>query len=318
MYKISSSITYLSKENTSCLRGLLALAIIFHHFRNIAPFMLHSFFGPVITALGYLCVGMFFFLSGYGLRVQGRSYLITFPRNRILPYYCTYILAVFLYAAFQRSFPTGKELFCMLTWYGTNIDFGWYLQAQLLLYLLFWIVYRKSDGKWCPLIITGLYILIARQYLGVQSIFCFPMGIWWCDYKGKIDELLSKYWLRFFAVLSGSFILLFIADYFYFSNYSYLPAELIIAPLFSALVIIILIKVPIQCRITRFLGTISGEMYIMQGIGFRIFSGLNNSSFLWLYLICTLAFCIAAGWLLHKAFSFIYSLFRNNLQTQSV
>ena len=315
MNQNSSRIPCLPKENTSCLRGLLAVAIIVAHWRNFAEFLNDTIPGMILTATGYLGVGLFFFLSGYGLRCQGPDYLRTFPRRRILPYYITYLIAVLLYALISKTVPTGVLLFRTLTWYGTIVDFGWYLQAQLLLYLLFWLVYRRSDSPWNPLLITGAFILLgvaAYGELWLEAILCFPLGIWWCDHAAALGRALRSHWGKFFffAFLLFSVTLL-------LGNLPLLPygirlfIRMLSAPFFAAFVVTLLVKVPIQCRITRFLGEISGEMYVTQGFGFRLFLPLRETGHLWLYLSAILLTSIVCGWLLHQINARIYAYFKN-------
>ena len=61
----------LARENTDCLKGVMALAIVAGHLRNaekLMPFFDDTVAGMILTASGYLAVGVFFFLSAYGLR----------------------------------------------------------------------------------------------------------------------------------------------------------------------------------------------------------------------------------------------------------
>ena len=53
--------TILGRESTASLRGLAMLLIILHHIHNR-----FGFYSPILTQVGYLTTGVFFFVSGYG------------------------------------------------------------------------------------------------------------------------------------------------------------------------------------------------------------------------------------------------------------
>ncbi len=56
---------YLSLDTGKALRGFFALVVVFHHLaqQTETGLLFHRF-----THAGYLCVAVFFFLSGYGLQ----------------------------------------------------------------------------------------------------------------------------------------------------------------------------------------------------------------------------------------------------------
>lgn len=67
MYKYFSS-DYFNRNRTESLKGFLALAVLFHHLYQKTQIVEHStFFGFFLQSLGYYCVSIFFFISGYGL-----------------------------------------------------------------------------------------------------------------------------------------------------------------------------------------------------------------------------------------------------------
>ena len=60
-------ISFLSKERTVALRGILALMVLICHLHARVELFSNSILGTLFASFGYLAVAVFFFLSGYGL-----------------------------------------------------------------------------------------------------------------------------------------------------------------------------------------------------------------------------------------------------------
>ena len=313
---------YLSKENSACLKGLLAVVIIVAHWRNNVTFLHNTAIGMILTASGYLIVGMFLFLSGYGLRIQGNAYLEHFPKRRLLPYYATYLISVGIYSAIELvsgGTVTPTAILKSLFWYGTVVDFGWYLQAPLLLYLLYWFVYRRTDSPWNLLIIAAIYAILIfpmKSMLWYNSLLCFPLGIWWADHKQGIDRWLEKRWGLIFCaafilfsatLLLGNLRLLMPSMMYIF--------KIISAGFFSVFVMVFMAKVPIKNSTTTFLGSISGEIYIAQGIGFRLFNSFMEQGQFWIQLFGVLTTSILIGMALHAIFEYTRTTLKSFLES---
>lgn len=62
---------YLSKENTTNLKGLLALMVLLHHtYQKALIGSSVAIFDFTMRSLGFYCVSCFLFLSGYGLMTR--------------------------------------------------------------------------------------------------------------------------------------------------------------------------------------------------------------------------------------------------------
>ncbi len=92
---------YLSKDNTDSLKGVLAILVLACHLRGQLSCLNDTIVGQILTVSGYLAVSVFLFLSGYGLQTsyekKGNEYIAGFQKQRILPFYCTYLFAVFIW-----------------------------------------------------------------------------------------------------------------------------------------------------------------------------------------------------------------------------
>lgn len=304
---------YLALQNTCCIKGILAIFVLMHHLYQYSGVFNNTYLIVILQGLGYVSVAMFFFLSRYGLqisrRTKGISYVKSISKNRMLPLYVQFVFLIVVYALLYLMI--GKELTPVLilqslTWGKTIIFGGWYLQAILMLYILYYLVHgvlrqHISDNwqKKTVFHVTMFVALVAYALLNVglgkaityyQSIFAFLLGILWCDYRNVIDKILRKHWIISLASVLILFAVSFVAGLFF------KPVTLIAAPMFVIFAIAVLIKLPVQCGVTRWLGKYYFEIYVMQGILLLLFhSNLIYIENKWLYvLVCTLTTLLLA------------------------
>lgn len=57
---------YISKENTDCLKGIFAIAVVICHIYGRRPFGISFGIGAIFMALGYLSVAAFLFSPDTG------------------------------------------------------------------------------------------------------------------------------------------------------------------------------------------------------------------------------------------------------------
>ena len=95
---IESNNTYFERRTTNSLRGIAMLAIVLHHIHNNL-----GFWSPVMSQVGYLATGLFFFISGYGntLSIEKReclklSWLIDKIKKIYIPFIWAYVLYTIL------------------------------------------------------------------------------------------------------------------------------------------------------------------------------------------------------------------------------
>lgn len=157
----------LSLKSSKCLLGFCAVGIMLHHmsqtiyFANEDPGIL-----LFMVDIGVCFVGMFFFFSGYGLYSSLRDkpdYLKTFIRNRIpaviIPFYLcnfVFILGSWLWG---YKFKQG-ELMPYLTGAILMNSQMWYIVEILILYLLFYIVFRLIKNRNAACLVYGICLLL--------------------------------------------------------------------------------------------------------------------------------------------------------------
>lgn len=177
----------LSLKSSKCLLGFCAVGIMLHHmsqniyFANEDPGIL-----LFMVDIGVCFVGMFFFFSGYGLYSSLRDkpdYLKTFIRNRIpaviIPFYLcnfVFILGSWLWG---YKFKQG-ELMPYLTGAILMNSQMWYIVEILILYLLFYIVFRLIKNRNAACLVYGICLLLLIAFslrLGHDKITP-TLGLW--------------------------------------------------------------------------------------------------------------------------------------------
>lgn len=317
---------YLSKTNTNCLKGILALCVLAHHLYQDSGLLRDGWLrliGECFQALGFLSVALFFFMSGYGLTLtvnKNPKSINHFLKHKIIPFYIIYILLIALYSCFNlylRESTTVISLIKSLTFGGTIVLKGWYLQVQLLYYIFFYIVFRYIKEKQqflAMLILHILYVVICiainMSSLFYERTFIFVFGILWYNHRDKIDSFISKKKYRRLIICIVSFLLfslLYVLSYRIatvllrgFSYFFLIP--LVFLPLKS---------IRIQNRATIFLGEISFETYVLQGLFLKLFHTENTHiSNPYLYILAVTTATIAAACILHPLIQLIYKSFR--------
>ncbi len=189
-------------ERFNSLRGLMALWIVVGHCSiefetEIFPLLLVHRFNLVV-------VGMFFFLSGYGLAYSydnKKDYLRGFLKKKAaFIFSITFVVYLFTVMLFDicniervdsaRSFVIG---------YFTKTN--WYMFELMVFYVIFWLVFRLEISSWRRLMLCFLgagFILVIVPFSSLTqsyyiSSMAFPFGIMVYMYKDKLDSIIGKY-----------------------------------------------------------------------------------------------------------------------------
>ncbi len=326
---------YLSLENSGCLKGILAICIVICHLwgplvggnPSLANGIIGNTVGRICAVLGYLSVSLFLFLSGYGLCVQyqkkGDIYLKGFLLKRVLPLYLINVLLIIFYSL-SNLLLTGEFssqiVLQSFLFGGTVVSKGWYLQAILIWYLFFFIIFKfiKNSKAQIVAMIGAFFgylavcLIMKLPSTWYEGVFCLILGIIWAKYFKQINEILSK--SKWF-VLSILIVGLLFAVSFVFGNFGFLPNPIRIAVksisacVFAILVVLFLRIIPINNIITRFLGKISLEIYVFHGFFLTLYRCTCVYIGNWiLYIVLVFASTILFAWAIHPLFSIILKL----------
>lgn len=317
---------YLSVAETTSLRGVLAVVVILGHLA------LQTVSGGVffqMSRVGYMAVAVFFFLSGYGLQRQHMTrpdYAKGFLRKRLLsvalPYVIVSVLFWVYYACGGRVISVQTLLTAAIRG-NFIVTYSWYIVEILLFYVAFWLLMRICGKR------QGLMVIGGLIWYGAFTAFCLVMGYsnWWymsslplvvgmawAVYEKQILAVLRKYYLVLLAavvcVLGGMLLL---SGRFFNTAILKDVAKIVIAVLFTLAVVLVLLKVRIGNPVLHFLGEISMELYLLQGLAMML---MRNQ---WLYIQHSLLYCVlvllvdvALAALLHM----VMKLFRKKTPTR--
>lgn len=173
--KFGTNDEFMSKEYTTFIRGICALAIMLCHIRktNFAILNVFKYFGNPI-------VGIFFFLSGYGMLTRIKqigidNYMNRFILKRCVPLFVEYIF-VWIFNFICMFLVSGnlnflKEIITPHSWFIIMIE---------ILYIVFYIGYKLFKDN-----LKGLIIFVTIFELAVIiALSAFKVGEYW--YVGLI------------------------------------------------------------------------------------------------------------------------------------
>ena len=175
----------LDKESSTSLRGLMALGVILHHISQKKAFSDAGEFSFFVD-IGFLFVGVFFFLSGLGLARSLESkpgYLDSFFRKRVLsiavPFYVMTLIYFGLNFLMHLDIPLAKRLLS-LTGITLANEQSWYVIVQVTMYIAFFAAFRNTKTR------TKSYAIILAVILLEAALFLIGGHMfWWIRIDGS-------------------------------------------------------------------------------------------------------------------------------------
>ncbi len=319
---------YLSLKTCNSYKGFFAIIVILHHLsqRISEGAILRNF-----TGIGYLAVAIFFFFSGYGLQKKNLSdptYSHGFLIKRIPTILIPYAIMTFIYWLTYALLGDVRTISDMWTefykWGNPIVWFSWYVVSILAFYIAFYLL-MKIFKQNKPGIILGsvayyvLYVIILRKLSygtwWYMTAFIPIVGIIWASYNEKITEFLKK---TAFFLMPLIWVLYLILDYYKPQIRSAFPPSweeaifcMIMSLVFVLGVILTSTKFKFGNKLLNFLGNISFELYMVQGLFMLIFRNdllYINNSIIWslLVIVCSVIF----AFLLNILFKFILKKYK--------
>lgn len=217
--------TIISKKQTDYIKGIAALEIMLGH---IGLYVDTPLLFPFRKA-GILVVGVFFFLSGYGLTIRcqqdtsyGKSFLVKRVKGIVLPFWiANLVYVVVLGIGGLWEYSSILDLFLSVVGVKLLNYPTWYLIELLFFYVLFWLVYNFLPKKKVTVLFCISIVLIYICYLckvddpWYGSALCFAAGTGAAWHEEKIKKVWTgmRYWgllLGGTVVLGSSLVLFFV------------------------------------------------------------------------------------------------------------
>lgn len=241
----------------------------------------------------------------------GGGYIKTFLKRRFFPVWLNFALCIFLFLLTDSILGTIKQY----TWWQIALSFtgwtsignsNWFMFDTFVLYLLIFVTFRFincSDYKWNLFAFSGLTVLFVvvlfftKNSTWWNTVFCFPLGMWYGYFKEKIEVNLKKptvHWRIGTAVLLAFGVLFLIRYRFYRTVF------IIVSVLFALIVVLITMKVKLGNPVLRFLGNHLFSIYILQRIPFMVLQPKIGNRYV--YFVASFIITLIMAVLYDKAF----------------
>lgn len=294
---------YLSKTNTSAIRGAFMLLIIATHYAQYVKLdgIYDTGYCMLRSYLGQNIVTIFLFYSGFGIyesiKQKGVDYIKTIPVKRILITWINFVFAILLFML--MNFCLGirpQNRTCLLAFTGwTSIgNSNWYIFAIISFYIITWLSFTIFHKYHLPALVSitlliGIYVLILYKVRPDEgwwynTAFCFAAGLWYSFFKEKIERLFhEKYFLYYIALLLSVLGVLIGKPYTY-----HLEVYELWTLCFTAMIVLLTMKISIQNPILHWIGEHTFEIYILQRIPMIILKTFQINEYPYLFGVLSL------------------------------
>lgn len=206
--------------------------------------------------------------------LKGDNHLKNFLKKKFVRIYIPWFVnAIFLILLF-RIYEIKKitlALFAFNTIYRDEV-YNWYIIMLLYFYLVFYLVSKnnlKANIKYLIFLISSLLWIVICIFLNLPSnwyntVFCFPVGCYICDYRNNLNEIFDKHYNKSFCGSLIFFIFTIILSKVVDNKYM----SIIIFQNLSSITIIIfmvilLMKTQLNNKFLEFCGKISYEIFLI-------------------------------------------------------
>lgn len=280
---------YISRAGTTAIKGIFVILIMFSHGKGYID-VGGKFDVPYLKMqdhLNQMIVAMFMFYSGYGImesiKKKGSAYIDTIPKKRfpqvLLNMDIAVVLFLILAATAGKFYSVGHILLTLVGWESVG-NSNWYIFVILALYVVTYfafLILKKKNNKATQLIgviittvisVAFVYILMktktTKQSWWYNTLILYSLGMWYSYFKDKIEKVLMKNDLIFFAA-SGVLVLAYLEAYNMRSDYG-IYSYTVWAVLFTLGIVMITMKVKITNPVLEWFGNHVFSVYILQRI----------------------------------------------------
>lgn len=298
--KLASKSIGFTSENSNQAQGIFIALVIIHHIsERLTISAINNF-----TGYGYLAVGVFFLLSGYGLiksLKKREDYMQGFLKKKTVVILLPFVLinaacSIFFQLTNLGGLPDFLLFFTSLKLIDST---SWFVVSIFIFYSAFYVIFTNVNRVKGIVIIFGftvLYILLCRYLeLGAwvyKSALCFPVGALIGNYECFFNTVLKKFKLFWFGVVVSVIGILVIMTY---PELLWRLPTPVICVVFAINVYFVLSVVELHSPVSELLGRLSLDVYLIHMKLMLIFSYVTAlPSFIWFafYFISLIALSI--------------------------
>ncbi len=299
-------------QRSKLLKAILPYGIILGH---ISAYNINVF---NVAIVGSFIVGVFFFISAYGLECkrQAENIKIGGLLSRLFKLLLPLVVPIFLYIDLLVLNKYNAELIITenLRNYQLILPFTWFIIILAIFYAFFYVIssIKKITNTWffiillisvCVFSVANFILFRESAYTNFSSL-CFPAGVLYRQHETKIKEFLSKkvnYIICFVVLLATGL----------FDHVHYLLPFTILIWSIVIIMLSTLFNVS-NNRVLNFFSDISYEVYICQGITYLFipqrfdnFSPITHIALTIILTIVIAILCHFATWYLKRVISAI-------------
>lgn len=290
---------FFDRENSGAMRGFWCLIVVLVH----VPAAYQNRLQDMLGSFAYVGVTFFFLTSAYGLRlaaVKRPESMARFWRNRLPKLLVPCVLAN---AVRMAAYAAGGSR--VSPWMLVKIG-GW-VRWLLVCYLIFWLCYRflpETYRDWAVCGLTAAFSLTVYLMKPEVTTWCpevlgFVWGILLGRWKNRFTGWTDKGWLAKnvgLCLLSGVLGVGYLMgkEIPFWGDY---VLKIVLGMAILGLILGLNTKISIGNRVSRLLGTISYEVFLLHDVSFfmleKAFPGLNSGVFILMSLLVTAALSLA-------------------------
>lgn len=299
-------------QRSKLLKAILPYGIILGH---ISAYNTNVF---NVAIVGSFIVGVFFFISAYGLECkrQAENIKIGGLWNRFFKLLLPLVVPIIVYVDLLILRKYNAELIVTenLRNYQLILPFTWFIIVLAIFYAFFYIIssIKRINNIWffiillisvCAFSVANFILFRDSAYTNFSSL-CFPAGVFYRQQESNIKHLLSKKhnYIICFVVL--------VATGLFVNVHHLLPLTILV---WSIIIIVLTTLFNVKSnRVLNFFSDISYEVYLCQGIAFLFipqhFDKYNPIVHIALTIILTIVIailCHFATWYLKRIISAI-------------
>ena len=301
--------SYLKREHAVAVNGIFVMLVFLRHFKQYIECESNDIiFWIADGLLEQLIVTTFLFYSGYGIMMSlilKKGYLHNLPK-RIMKVWIQFAVAVCLFLCLNifkgnvYSIPT--VLLSFTAWDSVG-NSNWYILAILVLYAFSYfggVITRKDNLKTTFFVTVGccvyvvVLILCGKGSWYYNTIFCYPLGMFFAIYEQKIRKLLEKKdtYLTMVVGCAVAFTTFYLCAL-KCHGVIWLAAVELRGIFFVLLVVLATSRIKIGNWVLNWLGKHTFEIYILQRLPMIALSGIGMNRYLY-FFTCSVITCLIA------------------------
>lgn len=199
-----------SKEKAAAVKGIICLGVICFHLTFVIEGK--PVFNSIFWNTGYLFVGIFFFISGYGMSISlqnnASGYSEKIIKSKIpkllIPYLIIFIVYFMAFKCIGNSISLKQALISLINGHSI-VENSWYVYAIIIfsLFMIFaWKAEKKEIRFWVLTVLVMMYCIVCWQLgLGKHWIYScsgFVFGVYWAICENR--NIIYKYPKMFFLI----------------------------------------------------------------------------------------------------------------------